>query len=405
MNASARLTALALLQLALVASAACSKQVVCSSDEISWQGQCLNLSSDEKNCGSPGLACPQGELCVTGSCCSGPTCSPTIFLACFDNAQVRGATASLELVGAPVQVDTGPVSFARRGTELWVANSESNTLDQIGLGFSTPVSSVTIPQSGQFSDLEYLASAGGLLYASNDAVGSLVVVDPAIGPVAEIQFGPASYPQGIAFGATTTRAYVALNGADAIAVVDLSAQSFTTIDLSGLASPGAMAMPSRLLLDGTRLYVTLWNLVQSTFTPGGNGRLAVIDTTTGALVPGVNPVDLGPGCLDPGGLALRDGTIYVTCGFFDYNSTVITGAGIVPVDVSGTAPAVKAMVATPGTAPGAIAFCGDLAFVGDRASGNVVRFDPVHGAVTPTALLCVPAAGMSGYVADVTCGQ
>lgn len=157
---------------------------------ISWQGQCLNLSSDEKNCGSPGLACPQGELCVTGSCCSGPTCSPTIFLACFDNAQVRGATASLELVGAPVQVDTGPVSFARRGTELWVANSESNTLDQIGLGFSTPVSSVTIPQSGQFSDLEYLASAGGLLYASNDAVGSLVVVDPAIGPVAESSSGP-----------------------------------------------------------------------------------------------------------------------------------------------------------------------------------------------------------------------
>jgi len=390
--------------LSLLAATACSKEVVCSADQTAYQGQCLSLSSDPKNCGSPGFACQQGQSCSEGSCCAGTRCSPTIFLACFDNAQVRGATGSLALVGAPVSVDSGPISFARVGSALWVANSQSNTLDLIGPGLSAPVSSVSIPYSG-FADLEYLGSSGGLLYASNDAVGSIVVVDPVgLAPVGEIPLGAQSYPQGIAFGGTTT-AYVALNGSDAVAVVDLSSQKMTkAIDLSTLASPGDRAMPSRLLLDGTRLYVTLWNL-HPDFSQGGNGLLAVIDTTTNALATGPNPVDLGATCLDPAGITLRAGTLYVTCGFFAYNSTAVTGGGILPVDVSGQTPSPKAIVATPGAAPGPITFCGDVAFVGDRVSGNVLRFDPTQGAVTGKAELCVPRTGSSGYVADVACGQ
>ncbi|HTP49275.1 MAG TPA: hypothetical protein VMK42_01145 [Anaeromyxobacteraceae bacterium] len=395
----------ALLALVPLAAGACSKEVVCSADQTVYQGQCLSLSSDPRNCGSPGLACAEGQSCSGGSCCSGTQCSPAIYVACFDGDQVRGATASLELVGAPVQVDSGPIAFARVGTALWVANSESNTLDELGLGLAAPVSSVVIPQSGSFSDLEYLGAVGGLLYASNDAVGSIVVVDPAQGmPVGEIQLGATSYPQGIAFAGTTT-AYVALNGSDAVAVLDLTQQAVTkTIDLSALASPGARAMPARLLLRGTRLYVTLWNLVPATFAPGGNGLLAVVDTTTQSLaLP--TALDLGPGCQDPAGIALRGSTLYVTCGFFEYDSTTVTGGGIVPVDVSGTTPAVMAPVPTPGAAPGAITFCGDLAFVGDRVSGNVLRFDPAAGAIAAKGELCVPSTGSSEYVADVTCGE
>jgi len=396
----------ALLALAsLLASSACSKEVVCSADETSWQGQCLALSSDPRNCGSPGYACATGQSCSGGLCCAGSQCSPAIFVACFDSAEVRGATADLKPVGAPVPVDSGPVSFARLGTALWVANSLSNTLDEIGAGLSAPAASVTIPQSGSFSDLEYLGAWQGRLYAANDAVGSIVVVDPsqASPVVGEIPLPAQSYPQGIAFAGA--KAYVALNGADAVAVLDLSAGTVTkTVDLSGLASAGARAMPSRLLLDGNRLYVTLWNLVEATFAPGGDGLLAVIDTTTDALA-AQDRVDLGPGCLDPGGLALRGSTIYVTCGFFAYDGTTVSGGGIVPVDVSGPVPAVKAEVQTPGAAPGAISFCGDVAFAGDRFSGSVLRFDPAQGAVTAQAVLCVPRTGSSEYVADVACGQ
>ena len=390
---------------ALAAAPACSTQLVCAADQAAWQGQCLTLSSDPKNCGSPGYQCPAGENCSGGLCCQGTQCSPVFFAACYDTAEVRGATATLDLVGAPVAVDAGPISLAWSGTSLWVANSSSNTLDELSLGSSSPATSVTIPASGSYSDLEFLGAWQGLLYASNDAVGSIVVVDPSASPaiVGEIPLGPSTYPQGIAFSATT--AYVALNGTDAVAVVDLPTRTVAkTISLSSLASPGARAMPARLALVGARLYVTLWNL-NGSYAPGGNGRLAVIDTSTGALAAGTNPIDLGPGCLDPAGIALHAGKLYVTCGFFEYSSSTVTGNGIVAVDVSGDAPVVGSPVVTAGAAPGALAFCGDLAFVGDRLSGSVLRFDPVHGAVTAHGLVCAPRSGGASYVADVACGQ
>ena len=44
---------------------------------------------------------------------------------------------------------------------------------------TAPFPTVSIPVSGPFSDLEFLAERNGLLYVSNAAVGSLVIVDPA----------------------------------------------------------------------------------------------------------------------------------------------------------------------------------------------------------------------------------
>jgi DNA-binding beta-propeller fold protein YncE len=416
---TARLASALLLATAL---AACKTEVVCTTAQVTCGGGCASLASDPANCGACGRTCGTGESCSAGLCCQGAQCPPAVYAACFNGSAVQGATADVAPVGAPVAVESGPIALAWRGTSLWVANSISNTLDRLrvsptGLSPDGALPTVTIPASGPFSDLEALAEWNGLLYVSNAAVGSLLVVDPsaALPIVAEIPLGGFSFPQGMAFAGT--KAYVALNGSSSVAVVDLVARRVVkTIDVSSLAGPGAgaSALPSRLLAVGSRIYVTLWNL-DGSFAPAGNGRLAVIDTALDVLVPGVNPVDLGASCLDPGGLAAIGGTVWVTCGFFPYTATSaadITGAAFVPVDVSGATPVVGAPVPARDLAPvpapfapGAIAFCNGTAYVGDRFSGNVFAFDPVTRAVTDQGLACAPTATGSSFVSDVACGR
>src|SRR5512137_674884 len=271
-----------------------------------------------------------------------------------------------------------------------------------GLAAGGTFPTVSIPVSGPFSDLEFLAEWNGLLHVSNAAAGSLVIVDPASASpiVKEIPLGDFSYPQGMAFRGN--KAYVALNGSGEVVVVDLTSRTVTKrIGLSSLASPGGNALPSRLAVSGDRVYVTLCNL-DASYAPAGHGRLAVIDTATDALVPGVNPVDLGASCLNPAGIAVLGGTAWVTCGFFPYTATSaadITGAAFVPVDVSGLAPLVGSAVPAALAAPGAISFCSGVGFSADRFSGNVLRFDPAARTVTGQGLVC-PASGTgSSFVA------
>ncbi len=326
---------------------------------------------------------------------------------------MKGATAAPVAIGAPVAVDSGPISLAWRGDTLWVANSISNTLHPMrltanGLAADPTSPVVSVPVSGPFSDLEFLAERDGLLYVSNAAVGSLLVVDPtAASPiVAEIPLGSFSFPQGIAFHGS--KAYVALNGSNAVAVVDLVGRAVIgNVDLSPLASPGAGALPSRLAVSGSRVYVTLWNL-DLAFLPAGNGRLAVIDAVTDTLVPSVNPIDLGSGCLNPAGIAAQGSTLWVTCGFFPYDASsaaAITGGAFVPVDVGGAVPVPGAAAPASLAAPGALAFCDGVGFAADRFSGNVLRFDPAARAVTSRGLVCAPSATGSSFVSDVICGR
>ena len=393
--------------------AACKSEVVCTTGQVLCDGQCTSLQSDASSCGACGRSCGAGESCSGGLCCQGDQCPPAVYAACFNGNAVQGSTGVPAPVGAPVAVETGPISLAWRGSSLWVANSISNTLDRMsvspsGLSADGPFPTVSVPVSGPFSDLEFLAEWNGLLHASNAAVGSLVIVDPDAAPpgIAEVPLGDFAFPQGMAFAGN--KAYVALNGSGEVVVVDLTARTVTKrIDLSSLASAGASALPSRLAVAGDRVYVTLWNL-DASFSPAGHGRLAVIDATTDSLVPSVNPVDLGGSCLNPAGIAVLDGTAWVTCGFFPYTATSaadITGAAFVPVDVSGPAPVVGAAVPVELAAPGSLVFCNGTGFAGDRFSGDVLRFDPVARTVTSRGLVCPPPSTGSSFVADVACGR
>ena len=412
----------ALLAAALAATLpACTSEVVCAANETALDGRCISLQSDPLNCGAIGRACAGGESCSAGLCCLGSQCPPAAYAACFNTNALQGVTAAAVPVGAPLALDEGgPIAFAWLGAELWVANSMSNTLDRLsvspaGLAPVVQLPTITIPAGAGFPDLEALAGMDGFLYVANAAVGSLVVVDTSLAPasavVGEIQFGANSYPQGIAIQGG--KAYVTLRGANEIAVVDLATRTVAKrVSVSALASAGASAMPGRIVITGSRAYAVLWNLDSLTnpyiWSPGGNGRLAVLDTATDTLVAGASPVDLGPSCLNPAGLAVLGSTLWVTCGYQKYDPAVVQpfeGASFVPVDLSGPLPVVGTPVAAGAYGPGPIAFCNGVGYAGDRYSGNLLRLDPATRTVLGTSPVCPASAYGFAMVSDLACGR
>ncbi len=425
---------------ACLALAACSREKVCASDQTLCQGACASLATDPANCGACGHACGAGQNCAASTCvfgtaqncgalgrtcatgerCLSGGCVADLYLACFDTDEVREATSALAPAGVPITTEAGPIAMAWLGDSLFVADSLNNTVDE--LRFDPPAvrkaATITILTQGLYGpDLEFIAAANGLLYVSNAAANVLDVLDPVAGTVVdEIPLGGGAFPAGIFLAGT--KAYVALNGTDEVAVVDVSASATCLAPPCGavwkrialpaaLADAGGRPMPARLGAVAGKLYVTLWNL-KADFTPAGNGRLAAIDLATDALVTasGFYPVDLESGCQNPADVVADGQVLYVTCGFFPYASPgTISGAGIVPVDVSSGTPVVGTGVSLSAYAPGPIAFCGGAGYAGDRASGAVLRYDPATNAVTATQALCPPRAGStSAYVADLACG-
>ena len=420
--------ALALLLTASLAAtlSACQSQVVCASGEVVLDGKCISLRSDPLHCGAIDRACGAGESCSAGLCCLGSQCPPSAYAACFNTNSLQGVTAAAAPVGAPLGlVGSGPIAFAWRGTELWVANSMSNTLDPmavspLGLVPVGTIPSVVIPVGNTYADLEAIAEKDGLLYVANAGVNSIVIVDPSIVKtdpgtenriVGEVMLGPGTSPQGIAIQGG--KAYVTLRASNEIAVIDLASRSVAKrVSVASLATSGASAMPGRIVASGNRAYAVLWNLDSVTdpyiWTPGGHGLLAVLDTTPDSLVPAASPVDLGPACLNPGGLAVAGTTLWVTCGYQRYDPTTVQpfeGASFVPVDVSGPAPVVGTPVPAGAYGPGPIAFCNGIGYAGDRYSGSILRLDPATRAVLGASPVCPASAYGFAMVADLTCGK
>lgn len=394
----------------------------CAEDtQTSCSGACVSLATDPWNCGACGRACGTRERCVEARC------TADLYLACYNTSDVREATATLEPAGVPLPVHPGAIALAFVDGELFeisAGRGGAETLTRIDRG-PPAVQGVDLWHSGNTPDIEYMTSHRGSLYVSHNSLGTLLVLSPTGEVVEEHAFaeGTNLNPQGFAFSPDGDLAYVALEAANAVAVLDVSTvgrcdtphaciREVARVDVSSLASPTAHAMPARVAVSGDRAYVVLWNLDDNWAAPAGShGRLAVIDRTTSTLdatVGGETPglLDLGAGCLNPADADVNGTTLYVTCGAFDYSTSPVSirGTGIVPVDLSGATPAVGAPLAAPAdAAPGTLAFCKGSGYVADRNSGRVFRLDPTAGAVDG-AELCPPKNGYA-YVADIVCGE
>jgi hypothetical protein len=402
---------------AILLLAACSdRETTCpAADQIVCGDACVAVRSDPLNCGACGVACGTGQACQSGACldCAGGACAADVFAACFNSDEVRGATNNLLPAGGSLATDDGPTSLVRLGDRLVAVNSIENTLSVFALGGAGPAPAVRVPVPGTasgFGDLQHAAVREGLVYVVNSSASTLVALDPVAGTsVAEIALTdqPFAFPQSLDF--VGGKAYVSLNGANAVAVVDVSTMPWRlvkTVDVSGLAAVGAAAMPARVRAAGARVLVTLNHLSPTTFTPiaGANGRLAVIDPATDALDPAQPFVDLGEGCKNPSDLAVEGGTLWVTCGYYDFfGARAVQGGGFAPVALA--TPLVAGSVVATTQAPGSLAFCGGRGYAGDVASGTLLRLDPVTREVTAAPGLCPANVSGNAFVADVECAR
>ena len=380
-------------------------------------GACVALSTDRLNCGAVGWACQPGESCLSGACTS-------VQVACFATDEVR-AVEPLDVTAgaAPRAAGVGPVALTTQGADTWAAGSISGSL--IRLPFDRATAPTEYLLHG--TDYEYVTSHAGRLLISNAGAGTVVIVDPASGGVVgEVPVGTKAGEniKGIAFaqvnaidtafdslqgdavtGDPALGQKLALLGAAGLATCGLAGSPLpclgtpTYLDLSAGADAPGLPFPGRSIAFGGKVYVVLANLKLGSFgyftDPAGPGKLAVVDPA-GSPGPTVSYLSLGAACGNPGGIALRGTSLWVACG----------SGGLVEVSLSGAAPVVSALHATPGfMVPGNVAFCGDRGFVTDQYSGDVYPFDPVNYATSPAAATSVCPLGVYGYAwaADVAC--
>ncbi len=359
---------------------------------------CVDHATDRFHCGACGVECRRGESCRGGAC------MPDLYVACFATDDVRPVNASLRS-GIPQPAGDGPIALAVEGPRLHVANSLSHSVTT----FSADLRSRGYERILGGNDLEYVTVHGGRVYVSNSSGGTLVVMDGATGdPLDEVDLGGRAgvNPRGAAFVGDT--AFVALagetpeSGGQEIALVDFSGPRgvvTSRISVAALASPGALAFPTGVVAVGTKVYVTISNLGLSPYGYGytdaaGPSKVAVIDTANGNAL---SLVDLGSGCESAGDVAAEGSRIWISCSWW-------MNPGIVPVDLSGEAPAVGAPVSTLGLGgPWNIAFCRGMGYVTDSWSGTLLRFDPSGASSSATAVVCPNGPSGWAFAADVAC--
>jgi hypothetical protein len=414
----------------------------CGSGQTACGHDCIELPSDRFNCGACGRACGTNERC------SGGECLANLYVSCGDTNQVTEATDLLAPAGTSQTVGVRPVTLAWLDGRLYTADSIGGSLSELRFDLPAPAPvavarTLQIDTVSAFPDLEYVAAGNGLLFVSNASLGNLDVVNPASGAVmAETHLDPAGTdgftgPAGIAVA--NGKAYVALNGADAVAVVDVSAcqplppacgagndcsahpgtgcvngQCIATSCgqlLQRIALPATFAStatgptPYRLLAVGSRLYVTLQNLDRAnTFKPAGDGRLAMIDLATDTLVQdGAGPLAVTlTGCTNPSDLALVGNDLYIGCGYYDFfGGTGASGKAMARVSIAGAVPALAEVVAMDHVL-GAVTACDGAVYLGSSDTGDVVRYDPVSRSVSKATLCPLDKNGIA-YVADLKC--
>lgn len=398
---------------ALLALAACSgsKELTCAADQGICGNTCISLLTDQNNCGACGKTCGASQGCSAGACvdCAAnpAACTAAVAVACFATNDVRFVGQDLAQVGPSLTVGNGPGALARVGGTFYVADDLSSDVTPFTLAPLAAGAALNVPFAGSYGDLSSLTEHGGLLWASNDQASTLVVIDPAAArvvaelPLAQSQ-GERVNPKGIAF--VGSKAYLAMYDVGAVGVLDVSTPTspkvLKRIDVAKYATAPATASPSRVVVANGKIYVTLANIQDPSYTQvvGAHGKLVEIDPSTDTVVSDT-ALDLGPDCLDAGALVLSGTTLWVGCGYDDF-VTGVHGGGLLPVAVGGSTPQPGAIVKT-ASAIYAVTVCGGNGYAGATESGKVLRFDPTTGAVAAIADVCP----VNGYatVADVAC--
>jgi len=399
----------------------------CDAPRTACNGSCVDLQEDHYNCGACSRACAVGEVCRSGAC------GADIQVACGSTNEVVPVTSDLAPAGPAHDTTTGgPTSIVVHAGAVLSANGYPQASVSIfPLDAALPGREVTVAGS----DLQHIGVVDNVAMVSNASTGSLLFLTPAGDLVDELPLpGQAYYPNPQGFAAVGGTLYVALYGSgsgagQSIAKVDLSTLSACVADPIGspcgtvageidlLSVPGAfdapgLPFPSTVVEAGGRIYVSLANLKEASFScgdactytawaePAGHGRLAVIDPGAGDAV---TIVDLGAGCGNAGAMAVDGETLWVACGAWSFPN--VAPGVLVPVDLRQHPPMAGAPLDLSPTLPGRLAFCGGVGYATDQASGNVVRFDPVARTAETPVEVCTMGPWGYAWASDVACGN
>jgi hypothetical protein len=400
-------------------------------------GACVDLDGDPFHCGACGNACAAGEACRAG------TCRADLYVACQSTSEIVSVSADLQPAGDPRTTPTGPSALALLGDTLFSANGwRPASVSVLPLDPSRPRMDVPVNSD----DLQAIVPYANVLLVSTFS-GTMLILDASGAVLDEIplpdqQSGP--NPHGIAVLGTT--AYVALYGSgpdsgQKIAMVDLSPLAACTapdpappacgaggacpdgrscvdgacrlrcgaatgaidlMDVPGSYDPPGLPLPTGAVAALGRVYVSLSNLADDPddgyvyhVKPAGPGKLAVIDPG-----PSVSILDLGSACSKPGAMVLRGTTLWVACGSLSFPD--LAPGVLVPIELSGAAPAIGAPIDVSTVVPGRLAFCAGMGYLADQSSGAVVRFDPAAGTADAPVDVC-PSGLYWTAVSDIAC--
>ena len=159
------------------------------------------------------------------------------------------ASATTCTLSAVVAVGSGPRGVAFDGTNIWVANQNSNNVTKVN-----PVTNTTIGTYPVGSKPWGIAYAGGYIYVSNSTSNNISVLVPATGALFEtIPVGTTPH-QVVAVGSNV---WVANNGSNNVMLVSASLGEVTTTTNTGTE-------PNWLTFDGTNLWVSCWTTQEIT---------------------------------------------------------------------------------------------------------------------------------------------
>ena len=388
---------------------------------------CVNLASDVNNCGACDHPCRDAQSCHSGRC------TYDIVAACFNTGQVVGVQGETDLQSTRARVGSFPQALGSLDDVLLVGDGIDQRLRQARLDDFSPLpGEVRLGASPNHiwvdDPLIYVVNSLGNTLQILQRQTSLANSGLQLSTIGEVNFGPVSSPQAVAF--IGNDAYLPFwSGPGQVVRVDVANPrapvvtrvfDLRDLDLQPFDGGTTYARPGAVAVAWGKVYVALQNL-DPRASPGGPGILAKIDPVSES----VTAINLGADvCLNAFWLSAADDALYVSCA-----GKIIYGPGYQPLAVDKSGVVVlnerEERVSTwnvacaPGSAGcippsvGRFAIFNHRLYLGDQAGGRVFVVEslgdhqlierrghnPVNGG--PPLLVCPRDAGMLSLVIDV----